>query len=354
MGIPVVVWGVIKVVGIAITAYELYELGSAAAEGVAEFEGALEKAKEWVRKEMESIKETLDERIDKTAEIALLHKLESYDVERQSPVTKAARGRTFGGSREIIGAIKQTIPFRKEIGNVCALADKLPDIQLRRKDGKKLKPKDIPRSKIKILLEVLRLTAEEFDALDEIEGFTRVRLKQLVVSRLFEFMDDLLDWASPLKAEACYGEGPTFADPKMDGGTKLKRLGTSINPFWPTPQGKGSISADITIPDYRKEPLTKTNTFALIEIKFKGDKPRENQFKDYEELSKKCGKEKTKHITLPKTNGSTGVKLGCRIALFRYPEDIAVEPPDDDKDTKKPDDKGAKKTTKPSSRRGGR
>jgi hypothetical protein len=346
MAIPAVVWGVIKIIGLAITAYEVYELGTTLSEGMAEFEGSLEKAKEWVRQEMESIRETIDENIDKNAEIALLHGLEKGDVKRQSEATKHPKktpGRPWVERPEIVAAIRQTIPFRKEIGNVCALADKLPVIQLRRKDGGKLKPRDIPTSKIKIFLELLQLTADEFGALDEIEGFTLVRLKQLVVSRLFEFVDEMLDWASPLKAEACYGEGPGFSDPKLESGTKLLRRGTAINPFWPTPQGKGSISADITLPDYRKEALAKNNTFALIEIKFPGDKPGKNQFEDYENLSKVCSIVKTDKTTLPKTNGSTGVTMGCRIALFRYPEDIAVELRDDD-------DKKSQKT-KPGSRR---
>jgi len=330
MPIPAVVIGVIKVVGLAITAYELYELGTAAAKGIAEFEGSLEQAKEWVRKEMESIKDTLDKKIDKTAEIALLHGLEKGDLKRQSEKTKhpekLGHGPTFGGSPEIIAAIRQAIPFRKEIGNVCELANKLPDIQLRRKDGAKLKAKDIPPSKAKALLQLLRVTAKEFGVMDEIEGVAIVCLKQLVVSRLFEFVDEMLDWASPLKAEACYGGASGFAEPKIESGTKLKRNGTTINPFWPTPQGRGSISADVTIPDYRKDALTKSNTFALIEIKFPGDRPGENQFKNYRDLSDACAAAKTGSTELSKTNGQTGVTLGCRIALFRYPEDVAVDP----------------------------
>jgi hypothetical protein len=360
MAIPLVIWGIVKVVGLAVTAYELYEVAKEASESIDKFEEAIQKARDYINEKMESLKEALNKNIDKKAEVAFLHALEKGDIKRQSETTKKALGRTFKGGPEIIAAIKQTIPFRKEISNVCALANQLPVIQIRKKDGGSIKGKDIkhiPHSKLKIIYELLKLTADELGAKEEIEGFVLVRLKQLVVSRLFELTDELLDWQSPFKPEACYGGSPNFDDPKLESGTKLLRKGTSINPFWPTPQGRGSISADITIPDYRKEPLSKTNTFALIEIKFQNDEPDDDQFDNYDKLSQACAEAKTGFIGLPRTNGKTGVAKGCRIALFRFPEDVAIEPQEDEEDEKnknknKKDDGNDKQKDKPHRTRG--
>jgi hypothetical protein len=100
-----------------------------------------------------------------------------------------------------------------------------------------------------------------------------------------------------------------------------------VNPFFPLPiRGSGVISADLAIPDYRKEPLEKRNLFAIIEIKFQNDKIKNEQFRQYNYLAIKCGEVKTGVTTLSRTNGRAGVTHGCRVALFRYPEDIAVDP----------------------------
>lgn len=62
---------------------------------------------------------------------------------------------------------------------------------------------------------------------------------------------------------------------------------------WQFPyKGKGVIGADLIIPEYLGEPLTLTNIFALIEIKFKGDKIKDEQFKQYSSLRKQCAEEK--------------------------------------------------------------
>jgi hypothetical protein len=57
---------------------------------------------------------------------------------------------------------------------------------------------------------------------------------------------------------------------------------------------------------------------------------------------------KTGVIPLSKTNGKSGVAKGCRVALFRYPEDVAVDPKDDKKQDKKeePSSKSADKGNK--------
>jgi hypothetical protein len=118
----------------------------------------------------------------------------------------------------------------------------------------------------------------------------------------------------------------------LEGGTKLLRSGSLINPFYPLPyRGRGTIAADLAIPDYRKKPLMKDNLFSVIEIKFEGDKIKNQQFVQYEKLSEKCGDVKISVISKGRTHGGKGVTIGCRIALFRYPLDVAVDPKDKDK-----------------------
>jgi hypothetical protein len=105
---------------------------------------------------------------------------------------------------------------------------------------------------------------------------------------------------------------------------------------------KNAISADLAIPDYRRKPMEKANLFAVIEIKFPGDKIRNtNQFDRYERLSEACAAKKTDKTTLARTNGKTVVGKGCRVALFRYPEDVKVTARDE---TQKDPNKAASKT----------
>ena len=80
-------------------------------------------------------------------------------------------------------------------------------------------------------------------------------------------------------------------------------------------KGKGVIGADIVIPEYRGEPLTLTNIFALVEIKFQGDRIDEEQFQNYERLKSQCAHAKK----ASKITASEGFKL----SLFRYPEDVS-------------------------------
>ncbi|MEF0101966.1 hypothetical protein PXZ95_16750, partial [Acinetobacter baumannii] len=93
-----------------------------------------------------------------------------------------------------------------------------------------------------------------------------------MLSSLYE----LLKWRSLLKAEVCFGydiKTRKYLAPQLDGQTRIKRVGSELNPFWPMPyKGKGVIGADIIIiPEYRGESLTLTNIFALVEIKFQND-----------------------------------------------------------------------------------
>jgi hypothetical protein len=77
------------------------------------------------------------------------------------------------------------------------------------------------------------------------------------------------------------------------------------------------LGADIIIPEYGGEPLTLTNIFALIEIKFQGDRIQEEQFQKYGDLQKQCISEKRR-------SGIT-VSEGFKLSLFRYPEDKSPE-----------------------------
>jgi hypothetical protein len=344
LGVEVTLAEILKVIGIATTAYAVYRTGSEVAEKIEESaknaDETLEKAKEYVRKEMEKIKEELNDNIDKNKEVAILRGLAMGDVKEQREATKtpvATEGRGWVNPKNplIIAAIKQTIPFRRVIGDVCALANKLPMIQLRRKN-KKLKLDEIPKSQADAIKKIAGEAADELGATEALEEFTTVKLKQLVVSRIFEFADGLLEWKSPLKAEACFGKVngldgkiDNFTDPVVSG-TKLERKGTDVNPFFPPPIWGGSISADIAIPDYRKEPLAKNNVFALIEIKFKGDRPGKTQFEDYDLFARCCAKAKGIKTPPPRTNGQSGVAKGCRISLFRYDEDVALNPNEKD------------------------
>jgi hypothetical protein len=196
---------------------------------------------------------------------------------------------------------------------------------------------------------------EKIQDIAHLELFTLVKSKQLVASLLFEEMDDSIEWASPLKAEVCFG--PQFQEPKIDPkGPKTRLLrsgmkegGITINPFYPLPYNiKNAISADLAIPDYRGKPMEKANLFAVIEIKFPGDGIRNSdQFDRYDDLSKVCAAKKTDQTTLARTNGKTVVGKGCRVALFRYPEDVKVTARDEtQKDPSKPDQTQQKPTHK--------
>lgn len=213
-------------------------------------------------------------------------------------------------------AIRMPMPFRQQLTQICDIANKPPVLSLRRKRGVEIK--DLPQAKKKILIELLALSAEELADID-LDAFIVVRLKQLVVSHMIEFADDLLDWKSPMKAEACFG--PRSENPPVQG-TRLTRLGGKLNPFYPMPhRRKGAIAADVAIPDYRREPLSKTNLFGIVEIKFPGDTIRDRQFRQYKDLSDACAKAKTAYVGKARTLEGKGVTLGARVSLFRYPWD---------------------------------
>lgn len=324
MALPAIVWGIIEITAAAVTAYEMYDLGKTLYEGIEDYSRNLDQAKEELRRKIQAIKDEIGQNIDEKMERGFLAALTEQDRTLQSENTKLAKDRTGTGGPEIIAAIKQPIPFRRVIGMVCEKADKTPAISLRKKKGVTIK--DLPKAKQKILLELLALTAEELADIGNIDQFIVVRLKQLVANFIFEFMDEMLSWKSPLKTEVCFGPAPKFDDPKLETSTKLLRVGTRINPFYPAPyRQRGSCSADLAIPDYRKQSLKKDNLFALIEIKFQGDRIEDKQFKNYRRLALTTANIKTRVATLARTNSQKSVTTGCRVALFRYPEDVAVE-----------------------------
>ncbi|MCY1240138.1 hypothetical protein D9M72_529710 [compost metagenome] len=157
----------------------------------------------------------------------------------------------------------------------------------------------------------------------ELEAFLVIRLKQLAANLLFEFVDECLGWASPLKCEVNFGPAPGFEDHPVQGATRLQRVG-KVNPFYPTPfqYRRGSISADLMISEYRHQRPDKANIFAIVEIKFPGDRIEKKQFDSYSRMLERAAKVKTSRA--PITFQGKSVSSGGRLSLFRYPEDIAV------------------------------
>lgn len=320
MAVPVIL-GIIKIAGYAIAAYELYHVGMNIYTEVESYKDNIKKAKDEMKKMMKSLDLEISENIDKRTELAQLNAMTRAD--RQSPITTrpaSSRGAAIGN---IQAAIMQKIPFRPVISRVCETADQLPMVQLRAKRGQKFKD-TIPQSKVDIVAKLLSMTAEEFGRAS-IEEFTIVRLKQLAVNFMIESMDELLTWRGPLKAEVCfpfYARMNKFQNPPLSGTTRVQRTGGDINPFWPMPsRARGTISADIVIPEYRAEPLSLTNIFALVEIKFEGDRIQQKQFDEYGKLNNQSKQEK-------RISGIT-VGEGFKLSLFRYPEDKSPESNDD-------------------------
>jgi hypothetical protein len=338
MAIPVIVWGIIELVLLATTAYEIYDVLNEFYEGLEKYNKSVEEAKAAIKKQIQALKDEIDKKIEEKEEVGILLAMANGD--RQSPVTKKASGRG-AGSPIFNNAIEQKIPFRKVISMVCDKADNMPVLQLRKKKGVKIEAKDIPKAKRKVLEELLKLSAEELLNVD-LEQFVLARLKQLAANLMFEFIDDCLDWHSPLKCEVSFGPPPKYADHPVQG-TKLRRDG-KINPFYPAPhRSKGSISADLIIPDYRKKPCNKDNVFAIVEIKFQNDTIEERQFKQYEDLLAQAAKDKT--TATPARFDKKPVSSGGRLSLFRYPEDRW--PDRDEESNQKTDSKDNKSKKNP-------
>lgn len=349
MPLPAIAWGVLELVAVAITVHELGALAEELYEGVEKYNKDVGKAKEQVRQVVQSIKDEIARKIEEKEEVTILLALAATDPQGQN--TRKASGRG-AGDNTINAAIEQRIPFRDAISRVCRAADQMPVLSLRRKKGVSIK--DLPKAKRKVLEELLAMSVEQLADVD-LDEFLVIRLKQLAVNLLFEFVDDCLDWASPMKCEENFGPPPSYEDHPVEGATRLKRLG-SINPFYPSPyqSRRGSVAADLVIQEYRHQRPDKNNIFAIVEIKFPGDRIEKKQFLRYIELLKQAAKVKTDRALT--TFQGKPVNSGGRLSLFRYPEDIAVheaartEPDKPSEHEKKGSGSQPEKTGKPSGR----
>jgi len=343
--IAVAIFEIIELVGVALTAYEAYDVIKDIYEGLDKYYKSVDEAKKQLEHLIQNLKDEIDKKISEKEQVAIL--LAAAGADPQSQDTKHAKGRGADGSGGIIStAIQQKIPFRKVISEVCDKANAMPVLQLRKK--KDVSIKDLPKVKRKALEEILKKSVEEIADI-ELEQFILVRLKQFAANLMFEFVDYCLDWASPLKCEVSFGPPKTFTDHPIEGATRLKRVGR-VSPFYPVPPPNnrvGSISADLVINEYRKKPTGKANIFAIVEIKFAGDKIDGKQFKQYRAVLDAAADVKTgkSAARFDKRN----VSSGGRLSLFRYPEDRAVEDGDNkhDKDKQNQDKNKNKPAQKP-------
>ncbi|CUI74656.1 MULTISPECIES: VRR-NUC domain-containing protein [Achromobacter] len=171
--------------------------------------------------------------------------------------------------------IERKIPFRPIISTVCQWALKSP-LKVPRRIRKR-----IPG-------EVIETTID-------------IALKQTTASLVFEAVDDLLTWQSPLKAEPNYDAASRVAllgEPA----TRPKRI-SKYFPFWPRP--RGSLAPDLVIVEYRQQPFEVNNVFAAIEIKFPNDWVKGKQMGDYARL---MNEDKTKVALLRVPEDCTGYK----------------------------------------------
>lgn len=316
MPIPAVAVAIFKIAMVALTVYETLDVLKDIYDGLDAYDKSVEKAKKELQDLLEQLKKEIDQKIDEKQEVQIL--LSAAGADPQGAKTKKAQGRGSGNA-VIDAAIEQRIPFRQIISEVCEKADSMPVLSLRRKRGVQLK--DLSSAKRKALEDLLEKGFETITEQD-LDNFIIVRLKQLAADLMFEFVDYCLDWQSPLKCEVSFGPKPTYADHPVEGATKLKRSDSKVNPFYPTPhRQRGSISADLVIPDYRKKRCDKSNIFAIVEVKFEGDRIDSEQLKQYRQLLDYSALTKTK--ASPVRFDNQAVSSGGRLSLFRYPEDVA-------------------------------
>jgi hypothetical protein len=163
---------------------------------------------------------------------------------------------------------RRPIPYRPIICRILCFANSNPIPGKRTKKGDKTKPES---------------TTGDFP-----------KLRQLAATILFELLDMMLDWKSPLKADLMYRGGqPLLTQPDF----RPKRVGFSYKR-----KEAGSISPDIAIVEDRHKPPTLDNLFAIVEVKFKGDGFDFEQERAYAENFK-----------------------GVPLALIRVPEDCRCD-----------------------------
>lgn len=107
--------------------------------------------------------------------------------------------------------IRTRIPYRDLISQICEMADKNGVPQLRKKP--KLTVKDLGLKKAKILALWAGMLLEEITDKDLGDEFLICKLKQFAASIMFEYVDDILYWKSPLKTEVTFG--PKFQNSKI-------------------------------------------------------------------------------------------------------------------------------------------
>lgn len=330
---------------IAGTVYEVADIAMDAVTARNEYKKVLREAKDYFSKAAKGIKEEIEENIKKHGEVGML--LSFTNADSQGQMTHKGEGR---GSAEptIKAAIKQKIPFRKIIGLVCEKADQIPVMILRKKSAnskgsQNLDPKDFI-SKKKLVAATMGIAFEAVTDID-VEKFSLVKLKQLMASLLFHLLDEVLDWASPLKPEVSFlTKGNAIAghpvETRSSSKTMLRRSNSPFNPFYPAPyrarNGQTHTIADLVIPEYRHKPCHPDNVFAIIEIKFPNDTIEVRQFRQYHDVLNLCALEK--HKLSSAVAHTKQVKNAGRLALFRYPEDMPATK--DDGSSKKPQPKG--------------
>ncbi len=236
MAAPVVaalVWGYR-----AYRAYAAYETAQTAIE-TAETLAQISQRKKEVQTILKDVIKGMKEEID----------IKSSTFVRTGGNTTVSRGRSENVTFKQY--IERKIPFRPVISTVCQWALKSP-LTVPRRIRKKI-PGDV------------------------IETTIDIALKQTTASLVFEAVDDLLAWQSPLKAEPNYN-GTSFAAMLGEPSTRPKRI-SEYFPFWPRP--KGSLAPDLVIVEYRQQPFEVENVFAAVEIKFPNDWVKKKQIEDY-------------------------------------------------------------------------
>ena len=223
-----------------------------------------------------SIKEVLQQAIEAlTREIEIKSSTFAV-VDRGGNSTVSRRGNENVTFKEYI---ERKVPFRPAISQVCNVALQMPI--------------KVPRR--------LRKTV----AGDSVTTTIEIALKQTTASLLFEAIDEVLEWRSPLKAEPNYNRNSAKAllgEPE----TRPKRFG-KVFPFWTRPWE--SLAPDLVVVEYRQEPFETENVFAAVEIKFPGDWIKDKQIDEYAQLM------------TPRT-GANREKIGReKVALLRVPED---------------------------------
>lgn len=238
-------------------AYQAYETAMTVKE-TAEMAAEIARRRREVQNTLRSTIQSISNEID--VNISTLAKVD--------PGGNSTISRRGSEGRDYREYIERKIPFRPAISTVCHLALAMP-IKVPRRVRSKL-PGDVVESTIEI------------------------SLKQTTASLMFEGVDELLEWRSPLKAEPAYTRDgrPYLGTPN----TRPKRIG-KVFPFWPRP--RGSLAPDLVIVEYRQQPFHVSNVFAAVEIKFPGDWVKESQMSSY----------------------ATLLQNKERVALFRVPED---------------------------------